>query len=280
MASQCLVCESTHATTPFNNGKFAVRECAVCKYGVVDPIPSEKELADLYNSEVYFATHMDYDYQTISDATISKLVANSYQLHNGHLAKYLRPSQRLLEIGPGGGFALKAFQQAGLQVMGVETSTSSCHFAQERLGIPMVNSALEAFEAPHRFDVVMLNHVLEHFTDLQMVMRKLNSLLVPGGLLYIRVPDHDSYDRRTYGDQWPAYLPFHISYFSARSLSIILQKYGFAVLEVKKYISEKVMSDMPTVIRSLVKKGIVTAGLTDKYSGRTITVIGRKTSDL
>jgi SAM-dependent methyltransferase len=272
----CNVCGKSGSTTPFANESFSVRECNNCKYGIVDPIPAAEQLSELYNSPLYFATHMDYDYGQISQQQIDTLIEQSRRLHFSHLASYLKPGQTLLEIGPGGGFALKAFQQQGIQVTGLETSDASCRFAQEKLGLNMKNLDLEKFDTRETFDIVMLNHVLEHFTDLQASMRKLNALCSVNGLLYVRVPDHDSYDRRKFGAAWPAYLPFHISYFSEASLRILFREHGFEILEVKKYVSEKFLQNAPGWVRQIAKRTVARLNFTNQFSGRTITVIARK----
>jgi SAM-dependent methyltransferase len=274
----CTVCGHRAFTTPFDNGTFRVHQCAACRYGVVDPIPSPAELDALYNAPLYFATHMDYDYHTITRAAIDQRVAQNDRLHYPRLAPYVKPGQTLLEIGPGGGFALKALQRRGLRVTGLETSAASCRFAAEKLEVPMINRGIEGAPADATYDVVMLNHVLEHFTDLPAGMRTLHRLCAPGGLLYVRVPDHDSYDRRSYGDSWPAYLPFHISYFSEKSLRRLLASHGFAVLDVKRYVSERLLHGAPAPLRKIARRLVAGLGLTHSFSGRTLTVVARKTA--
>jgi len=274
----CTVCGHRAFTTSFDDGTFRVHQCSACRYGVVDPVPSLAELDALYNSPLYFASHMDYDYATITPEAIEKKVAQSDRLHYANLAPYVQPGQSLLEIGPGGGFALKALQKRGLRVTGLETSAASCRFAAEKLAVPMINRGIEEADTGGPYDVVMLNHVLEHFTDLPGSMDTLHCLCAPGGLLYVRVPDHDSYDRRAYGARWPAYLPFHISYFSEPSLRRLLGDHGFAVLEVKKYVSERFLQGAPGPLQKLGRRLVAGLRLTESFSGRTITVIARKTT--
>lgn len=272
----CDICSNNSYTKPFDDGSFAVLECTKCKYGKIAPIPSNEALTLLYNSKEYFATHMAYDYEQLTNEHIEEIIEDTYKLHKSHLANYLKNTKSLLEIGPGGGFSLKAFERKGLAVKGVETSSSSVKFARERLQLAVSHSGLEDYTDTQQYDIVMLNHVLEHFVDLHKVMQILNSLVNNAGLLYVRVPDHDSYDRKVFSDKWPAYLPFHISYFSEQSLRILLNTHGFQVLEVKKYISEKFMEGFPSFMRKLTKKIITQASLTEKFSGRTITIIARK----
>jgi SAM-dependent methyltransferase len=220
MPVKCDICSNDTFQKPFDNGSYGVVECKKCKYGKVTPVPSEAELEMLYNSTEYFATHMDYNYDTLTESQIEQIIKETFQLHNSHLSAYLGRAKSLLEIGPGGGFSLKGFERAGLAVKGVETSTSSADFARKRLHLAITQSNLENYQDSQQYDIVMLNHVLEHFVDIHKAMQILTALVSLSGILYMRVPDHDSYDRRAYSDKWPAYLPFHISYFSEQSLLI------------------------------------------------------------
>jgi 2-polyprenyl-3-methyl-5-hydroxy-6-metoxy-1,4-benzoquinol methylase len=187
-------------------------------------------------------------------------------------------AKTLLEIGPGGGFALNYFRQKGLTVKGVETSESSSAFMRQRLGIPVENAMLEKYVDANTYDLVILNHVLEHFLDIHTAMEKLKSLVTPGGLLYIRVPNHDSYDRRQMGEKWPAYLPFHISYFSEKSLRMLYAQYGFEVILTSSYVSENFMKGYPAILRKIGRKVIQLSGMENRFSGRSITILGRRTS--
>lgn len=272
---KCIVCNNNNCSTAFDDRGFRVLECDSCRFGIVDPIPGEEELNRLYNSAEYFATHMQYDYENIQDEQIEKLVTQTGKFHERYLSKYLTSNARILEIGTGGGFALKYFKNKGYTVTGVETSTASVIFAKERLGIDIKQVPFEDFKENALFDVIILNHVLEHFTNLPGVMKLIVSKLNKGGILYVRVPNHDSYDRRVFKLNWPAYLPFHISYFSKKSLVKLFDNFGIEVLETDEYISEKFLSGIPRSLSNFVKKVVRSVGLTKYFNGRTITIIGK-----
>jgi 2-polyprenyl-3-methyl-5-hydroxy-6-metoxy-1,4-benzoquinol methylase len=188
----------------------------------------------------------------------------------------LKGKKSILEIGPGGGFALKYFADMGLRAKAVETSDSSSTFMRVKLGLEVENAMLETYDNLEQFDIVMLNHVLEHFLDLRGTMGKLYKLVAPGGLLYVRVPNHDSYDRRMMGKAWPAYLPFHISYFSEESLRQLFSQTGFEVASTSSFVSERFMHGAPTFARKIGRRLLRLLGREDQYKGRTIAIIGKK----
>lgn len=272
---KCIICGNSSFTIPFNSRSFKVVECETCKFGIVDPIPDDEQLSALYNSSEYFATHMQYDYDKITDQKIKSLIEQSGKTHERYLRKYLLPGCKILEIGPGGGFALKYFKDKGYNVKGIETSESSVKFAREKLGLDIDQNNFENFADDQCYDIIMLNHVLEHFKDPNDAMRLLEIKLKKGGILYVRVPNHDSYDRRKFKEKWPAYLPFHISYFSRKSLETLFNHFNLYVLEISEFISEKFLETAPGFIKAPVKKLIHYSGLTSFYNGRTITIIGK-----
>lgn len=273
MVDKCIICSDTQTQTVAESfSDYKVYVCSNCEFGIVDPLPTETQLDELYNSTTYFTENMDYDFDSISQDKIDKKIQLQKQMHDRFVKKYLSKGQHILEIGCGAGFALKAFQEFGLIVKGVETSAVAQKFAVEKLRVEVTKSSLEDFVTEEKFDVVFLNHVLEHFMDPNEAMVKLTSLLSPGGILYVRVPDHDSYDRRAFKGTWPAYAYFHISNFSEKSLKILFENNNIEVLEVKKYISEKVPAQWRRIIRMLPFQSY----WENRFSGRTISIIGRR----
>lgn len=270
---KCTICGGDDYSIAIDFGNYKVLECGFCKFGIVDPLPSQQILDALYNSNEYFKAHMFYDFEKITDEEISLQISKSKIMHYPNIKDMaINESKRMLEIGTGGGFALKGFEEMGFDVEGVETSTVAARFASDRLNLRIHQLPFEEFETEKKYDLILLNHVLEHFMDVRSVTKKLVRLLAPKGILYVRVPDHDSYDRRTYGKAWPAYAYYHISNFSKDSLTLLYQQEGLNVLRTKKFFSEK----SPFIVKYFLKKIIRTQGFLNLFSGRTIAILGQK----
>lgn len=270
----CTICRSEKISLANQFDDYAIMECGDCKYAMVDPMPDSETLDRLYNSKAYFDTHMRYNFETITDTEIDKLVQQQFIFHTAMLKGVeVNAGKKMLEVGPGGGFALKAFTLMGYEVMGLETSEVASSFIKKRLGLQVINSSIEDYDPTQygKYDLILLNHVLEHFIEPEAAMQKLRLMLAPGGLLYIRVPDHDSYDRRAYGKAWPAYAQYHISNFSEKSLSILLKRNGLKILWFKKFTSEK----MPAIFSIFLKLPLINSLLVNSFSGRTISVLSR-----
>ena len=84
------------------------------------------------------------------------------------------------------------------------------------------------------FDVVLMNHVIEHLPNPQEAITKIKTLLKPGGILIIGTPNFDSGAARRYGNNFRLLNdPTHISLFSDDSLRRFVRDNGFTIENVE-----------------------------------------------
>ena len=78
------------------------------------------------------------------------------------------------------------------------------------------------------FDAVLLHSFLEHEQYPSILLAKLNRVLKPGGIVYIRVPNYGSLNRKFMGKKWCGFrYPDHIHYFTVSTLKEMAAKNGF-----------------------------------------------------
>ena len=78
------------------------------------------------------------------------------------------------------------------------------------------------------FDVVVLNHVLEHVENLQSLFAEVRRLLKKDGLLVIGVPNIGSLMASIKGDRWASLRPEeHIWHFTPTTLRLLVNEAGF-----------------------------------------------------
>jgi SAM-dependent methyltransferase len=139
----------------------------------------------------------------------------------------------LLDLGCWVGFLLAEARDRGWRATGVEPSAFASRYARERLGLDVVTADLFAAELPpHAYDVVTLGDVIEHLVDPAAALARIESLLVPGGLLWLALPDAGSAVARLLGRRWWSVIPTHVQYFTRPSITLLLRRAGFDVLEV------------------------------------------------
>ncbi len=100
-----------------------------------------------------------------------------------------RGTGRLLDIGSGCGGFLAAAQKRGWEAKGIEISVQSVEVARRQYGLDIYNGTLQEYDEDGEFDVITLINVLDHSVEPWKEIRKVYSLLKPGGILYLRFPN-------------------------------------------------------------------------------------------
>jgi 2-polyprenyl-3-methyl-5-hydroxy-6-metoxy-1,4-benzoquinol methylase len=139
---------------------------------------------------------------------------------------------RFLDVGCGNGSFLAAMRDFGWDVVGVEPDTKAVAVARNDFGLDVKVGTLEDVRFPTGvFDVVRMNHVIEHLPDPIHTLRECYRVLRPGGRLVIYTPNIASWGHR-FGFQ-NAWLcldpPRHLNLFSARTLKLIAERVAFRV---------------------------------------------------
>jgi 2-polyprenyl-3-methyl-5-hydroxy-6-metoxy-1,4-benzoquinol methylase len=151
----------------------------------------------------------------------------------------------MLEVGCGRGDLLRGAAGAGWSVRGVEMTAG---FVAPSDGVPIeIASAQTAVSLQRTYDAVVLAGVLEHVYDPRALLAQCVHALVPGGVLYVDVPNEcgpwtragNAY-MRLRGRDWavnlsPTFAPFHVVGFCPRSLRAVVGGAGLAVVELTPY---------------------------------------------
>jgi SAM-dependent methyltransferase len=149
----------------------------------------------------------------------------------------------LLEVGCGQGGLLRGARTVGFDVRGVEMTPGFA--AQAPADLPIEVAPLEQAETLKRtFDVIVLAAILEHVYDPILCLDRVREALVPGGLVFIDVPNECSLwskvgnaYMRMRGRRWavnlsPTFPPYHVIGFCPRSLTRLLDQCGFDTVEL------------------------------------------------
>jgi 2-polyprenyl-3-methyl-5-hydroxy-6-metoxy-1,4-benzoquinol methylase len=146
------------------------------------------------------------------------------------VAKAQPPGRRLLEIGVGHGTLLQAAQAVGFEVVGCDLSRAICHHVETTFNISMHCKPLSSIAGNGIFDVIVMNHVLEHVNDPVAMLRDVKRLLVPNGIVHIAVPNVACWEARLSG--WNSYEPYHLSYFQPSTLQRAVDDSGLSRLSL------------------------------------------------
>ena len=135
---------------------------------------------------------------------------------------------RALELGCATGQYLVRLQEAGWSATGIEPGERPASIAKEA-GLDVHCGTLEATELqPEQFDLAAAWMVIEHVPDAKETLRRLHSLLKPGGTLLFSIPNAGCWEVWFFGKCWYAWeLPRHLHHFTPESIRKLLQQCGF-----------------------------------------------------
>ena len=185
--------------------------------GMLRTIPQPKNLSSYYESEDYIS-HTDekkgfisFLYQRVKQYSLKKKLKLISNLQ--------KDKGRLLDIGAGTGSFLAAAKQQNWSTFGVEPNEKARKLSLEK-NVKLENT-LAAFEG-EKFEVITLWHVLEHLPNLENIVKSIEDLLSPNGILVIAVPNYKSWDAKYYKSFWAAYdVPRHLWHFSQKSMTLL-----------------------------------------------------------
>ncbi len=231
-----------YPANPTQSAGFRVVKDATYGFHRLDPIPPEAELTEFYGSRYYDLLRKGNRAPELrrlmegGEPAARELRWLREGLYTDILASLnaLAPGRRLLEVGCGTGDFLSFSQDHGFTGTGTEPARDAAQRASSK-GLTVHTMTLDAFAnqtGVAEFDVVVMLNVLEHVPDPVKTVKECRQLLVPGGILCIRVPNDFSEiqaaARETIGAAtWWIAVPDHINYFNFASLTKTLEGLGF-----------------------------------------------------
>jgi SAM-dependent methyltransferase len=169
-------------------------------------------------------------------------------------SKFNLAPKRVVEIGCGTGQLYRAWNERGIEWLGVEANPRMVSFCADH-GKPVISADELNKLQPHSCDLVYLSQVLEHVLEPRPFLSRLHTLLAPSGAIHIDVPNHDSSVSRyrrwnvfagVYGFVQP---PHHLIAYRKKSLQALLVSLGFRLSLLENF-----PNDDPIFGQLLVKK--------------------------
>lgn len=153
------------------------------------------------------------------------------------IERYVRPAEssngspRLLDYGCGWGFFLALAKERGWEPFGLEPLPAHAVYARSRSAATVVTDTLrdDTFP-PGYFDAVTAFQVFEHLPDPAGAVARLHTLLKPGGVLLIEVPNIDTWSVRMLRGSHRHFVQDHLTFFSGRTLGQFVERHHFRVL--------------------------------------------------
>lgn len=233
---KCPCCWDTHHSLWYTNKDLTLYRCRNCEVIYQDPQPDLTALLhQSYDQEYFDSCDQLLSAQTKALKARLESIWESIK-HDGNIQK----PPHLLDVGSGIGAFLTVAKQQGWKPVGLEPSSYATQYCVEKLGLHVIQGSLDDnISFSNTFDVVTLNHVLEHFQNPVENLQRLRSLMRPGGLLAVEVPREGrlasialhylSTLRTATRYPRPSFTIVHMCIFTPRSLRTLLGRCGFTV---------------------------------------------------
>jgi 2-polyprenyl-3-methyl-5-hydroxy-6-metoxy-1,4-benzoquinol methylase len=237
----CEICDSWDNTMLLETDRYemGIRTVSCDKCGLIytNPRPTGKEL------EFFYTYHYRRFYESIEEPNenYAKSFTQRAEIIYSFIEEYTKsclsknPVITVLDIGCGEGSFLKLIKdrfREKVDCYGIEPSIKYAVFARKYSGTEVITGSLILNRDQLRikkFDLIIANHVLEHFPDPCKQLRTIRCLLKDDGFLFIEVPN-------ILGN-WKGIGMFHLAHlfqYDDFTLENLLRKTGFRVVKADK----------------------------------------------
>lgn len=229
-------------------GKFSLWKCSNCKGIFLNPQPSYKESEKFYPKEEYYSLDKVKTEKYSMKTKIKLKLFNIYFSKNKNVLKriifspfkfiirgtIIKEGKKLLDIGSGSGQFLYEMKKLGLDVYGIEPGKFD-EKGNKKYGLNIKNMDIKSAKyKKESFDIITLNHVLEHMSNPNETLQEIRRVLKKEGVLIIGVPNTNSLAFKIYGKNWYQLdIPRHVINYSEKNLSFLLYKNEFKVKKIR-----------------------------------------------
>lgn len=225
MTKRCEVCTGDGREGVFSKYGYEFLRCVECGH-----ISVQLDVPNVVLYETY-ERHFFSDGAYVDYVKDKEVLQKNFSRFIGILRQY-SPAGLLLEVGCAYGFFLELARQHW-QVQGVDINREATSFAREQLGLDVVCGDL--LDLPMRddtYDVVAMWDTIEHMRNPSDYVAKVARILKPGGILALTTGDIGSFIATVRGKRWRLYYPpFHLHYFSRRTIARLLGRFGLKVVK-------------------------------------------------
>ena len=232
----CTICGNSGLNVIIKNAKAVGRQydiyyCDQCMVGKTTPVIPPADLAKLYTKEGYRSETGKRFHGPIETLIYIWRLQRKKRIEN-HVGR-----GKILDIGCGRGLFLDIMRTHGWSVIGVEFGKEAAEYASNSYGVEVIEETMMRNTLPdEEFDVITMNHVLEHVYNPVETIHECSRTLKNGGLLVISVPNilslQASFGNRDWFHLDP---PYHLHHFSEQGLTKLLENHSFSIRNVRRF---------------------------------------------
>lgn len=221
---KCIVCYS-NTFKPIYSG---ILKCNNCGYICADLNIHNEDVLAFYNREYFFGNEYR-DYLAAKDA-LQKNFKNRLKV----IEKFTDPDRHsnLFEVGCAYGFFLDIARDSFKVVRGMDVVEDCVMHARNKLKLDVIQDNFLDYDfGEYKFDLLCMWDTIEHLMRPDLYLSKASNHMDKGALIALTTGNIDSFNSRIRKDRWRFIKPpEHIHYFSKRTLTKMLDNYGFDII--------------------------------------------------
>lgn len=210
-------------------GEYSLLKCEECGVLILKPMPTKRELEKAYPPHYH-------GFHTTSNKIISSLYSIVNHLRIKEYIKALPKNGKLLDVGSADApyFDLVKKTRPDVECIGIEMIDYIAERGRKQ-GRNIVTGYLADLSSKKhgRFNLIIMNNLIEHVLDPVEELKHASSLLENNGKVIIETPNTDSWDFVVGNKYWGGcHVPRHTFLFSPKSMDKLAQLSG---LQVEKF---------------------------------------------
>lgn len=221
------------------SGEFSLDRCLACGVVWTGPQLSDKDFEKYYPKDYY-----SFDEVRTNESCKVRWRLNLYDIYYNELGgnnllrvlcspiKFLirgtkiYPGKKLLDIGCGSGQFLYEMRACGMEVYGVEPAASV------KGEFDLDPDLIKAKYKEESFDLITMNHVLQHVNNPKEMIKEVHRVLKQDGLFIVSASNMNSLAAASFRKDWfQLDVPRHLFNLSDKMLMRFLEENGFKVIK-------------------------------------------------
>jgi 2-polyprenyl-3-methyl-5-hydroxy-6-metoxy-1,4-benzoquinol methylase len=270
---ECIICHNKkfrklagiHEIARWNKRKYPLYECKKCGFIRPSPLPYDNSnkltVYDSIDNMKFYNKDTDDIYFTSKDY---KYFFKHFRDYLNFVKKYhIRGSH--LDVGCGTGHLLKLLKDYGMKSDGLEVSHKLARAVGKKFKVYCCDFNSENISK--KYDLITMSQVLEHVEDPKKFLIDANNTLNSRGYLLLGFPIIRGLIPRILRSYWYGLgSGTHLNFFSEKNITLLLDKTGFEVIEMKRTTNDYTHIKFPRTVNlfaRMVSKTIEFLGLGD-----------------
>jgi 2-polyprenyl-3-methyl-5-hydroxy-6-metoxy-1,4-benzoquinol methylase len=200
------------------SGVFDFLLCSKCGLISIDPVPSVEQLISYYPKDYH-------GYDEPKSALTKFLIRLNLQSRVRYYKKLIGDSGKILEVGAADGRDFSFLRRFGnWEYTGIEFNDDIAKIGRDA-GLNIITGTLEEYDfKTNRYDLILMNNLIEHVVDPEKTMDKALRLLSERGVIIGETPNTQSWDLKLFHKYWGGlHTPRHVYLFDQKNLRLLIR---------------------------------------------------------